>query len=147
MAYLLDANVFIQAKNLHYGLDFCPGFWDWLVDRNATGVVFSIEKVGDELEAGTDELADWAEKRGAGFFLKPDLPVIPELGRVSEWARGSGFDQGAVSTFLDVADSYLIAHASAHGQSAGRRRSRARFRPAPHAVLPRWSRAGAPPAG
>lgn len=24
MAYLLDANVFIQAKNLHYGLDFCP---------------------------------------------------------------------------------------------------------------------------
>ncbi len=25
MAYLLDANVFIQAKNLHYGLDFCPG--------------------------------------------------------------------------------------------------------------------------
>lgn len=117
MAYLLDANVFIQAKNLHYGLDFCPGFWDWLVDRNATGVVFSIEKVGDELEAGTDELADWAEKRGAGFFLKPDLPVIPELGRVSEWARGSGFDQGAVSTFLDVADSYLIAHASAHGHT------------------------------
>ena len=31
MAYLLDANVFIQAKNLHYGFDFCPAFWDWLV--------------------------------------------------------------------------------------------------------------------
>ena len=28
MAYLLDANVFISAKNLHYGLDFCPAFWD-----------------------------------------------------------------------------------------------------------------------
>jgi Domain of unknown function (DUF4411) len=26
MAYLLDANVFIQAKNLHYGFDFCPAF-------------------------------------------------------------------------------------------------------------------------
>ena len=26
--YLLDANVFIQAKNLHYGFDFCPAFWD-----------------------------------------------------------------------------------------------------------------------
>ena len=24
--YLLDSNVFIQAKNLHYGLDFCPAF-------------------------------------------------------------------------------------------------------------------------
>ena len=31
MAYLLDANVFIQAKNLHYGLDFCSAFWDWLI--------------------------------------------------------------------------------------------------------------------
>jgi hypothetical protein len=26
MAYLLDANVVIQAKNLHYGFDFCPAF-------------------------------------------------------------------------------------------------------------------------
>jgi len=26
MAYLLDANVFIQAKNLHYGLDFARRF-------------------------------------------------------------------------------------------------------------------------
>jgi Domain of unknown function (DUF4411) len=29
MGYLLDANVFIQAKNLHYGFDFCPAFWEW----------------------------------------------------------------------------------------------------------------------
>ena len=28
MAYLLDADVFIRAKNLHYGLDFCPAFWE-----------------------------------------------------------------------------------------------------------------------
>jgi len=24
MAYLLDANVFIEAKRRHYGMDFCP---------------------------------------------------------------------------------------------------------------------------
>ena len=30
-AYLIDANVFIQAKNLHYGFDFCPAFWTRLV--------------------------------------------------------------------------------------------------------------------
>ena len=35
MTYLLDANVFIQAKNLHYGLDFCPAFWQWLLDKVA----------------------------------------------------------------------------------------------------------------
>ena len=33
MAYLLDANVFISAKNLHYGFDFCPAFWDWIIAR------------------------------------------------------------------------------------------------------------------
>ena len=38
MSYLLDADVFIQAKNLHYGLDFCPAFWDWLIATNACGI-------------------------------------------------------------------------------------------------------------
>jgi Domain of unknown function (DUF4411) len=28
MPYVLDTNVFLQAKNLHYGFNFCPGFWD-----------------------------------------------------------------------------------------------------------------------
>ena len=51
MAYLLDANVFIGAKNLHYGFDFCPAFWDWIIANNASGGVFSIEKVSDEVVA------------------------------------------------------------------------------------------------
>jgi hypothetical protein len=48
MAYLLDADVFIQAKNLHYGFSFCPAFWDWITRENGAGKVFSIEKVRDE---------------------------------------------------------------------------------------------------
>lgn len=54
MAYLLDANVLIQAKNLHYGLDFCPAFWEWLVVNNGKKRVFSIEKVGKEIDTGDD---------------------------------------------------------------------------------------------
>lgn len=50
MAYLLDANVFIQAKNLYYGMDFCPAFWDWLVKQNEVEQVFSIEKVADRAD-------------------------------------------------------------------------------------------------
>jgi len=115
VSYLLDANIFIQAKNLHYGFDFCPAFWDWLIENNAVGKVFSIEKVGDELEAGSDELADWASKRGPAFFLKPDAPVVPALATVSSWATGQSFDPAAISTFLQVADYYLVAHALAHG--------------------------------
>lgn len=57
MAYLLDSNVFIQAKNFHYGFDFCPGFWDWIDHSHADGTVLSIEKVYDELASGDDELS------------------------------------------------------------------------------------------
>ena len=117
MAYLLDANVFIQAKNLYYGLDFCPAFWDWLIARNASGQVFSIERVGDELEAGGDELAAWAGSRGSGFFLKPDATMLPTLGSVSAWATGQRYEPAAASTFLQVADYYLVAHALTHGHT------------------------------
>ena len=37
MAYLLDADVFIRAKNLHYGFDFCPAFWEWLIAQAQAG--------------------------------------------------------------------------------------------------------------
>ncbi len=114
MAYLLDANVFIQAKNLHYGLDFCPAFWEWLILNNSRKQVFSIEKVGDEINAGADELASWAMERGADFFLKPDSALLPALGSVSTWASSQNYEPVAVSTFLQVADYYLVAHALAH---------------------------------
>lgn len=115
MAYLLDANVFIQAKNLHYGLDFCPAFWEWLITKNEAGVVYSIEKVGDEIEAGGDDLSTWARERGAQFFLKPDASLVPALGTVSGWATGQTYEPVAVNTFLQVADYYLVASSLAQG--------------------------------
>lgn len=117
MAYLLDANVFIAAKNLHYGLDFCPAFWDWLIAANAAGSVFSIEKVGDEVLAVDDELSAWADARGDGFFLRPDARVFPALAAVSSWANGQAYTPAAVSTFLQVADYYLVAQAHAGGHA------------------------------
>ncbi len=115
MAYLLDANVFIQAKNLHYGLDFCPAFWEWLEQENREGKVFSIEKVGDEIEAGADELAAWTARRGTGFFLPADAALLTTLSRVSAWVTQQQYEPAAVNTFLQVADYYLVAHALAHG--------------------------------
>ena len=112
--YLLDANVFIQAKNLHYGFDFCPAFWDWLVNRNQDGAVASVEKVADELQPIDDELATWVRERGEDFFLRPDDAVVPALGTVSDWASNAGYQPAAVATFLQVADYWLVAHALAH---------------------------------
>jgi hypothetical protein len=117
MPYLLDANVFIQAKNLHYGLDFCPAFWDWLIQGNAAKQVFSIEKVGDEIQGIADELTDWATDRGDDFFLKPEATLLPALSTVSAWSAGQSYEPAAVNTFLLIADYYLVAHALAHGQT------------------------------
>lgn len=115
MPYLLDANIFIQAKNLHYGFDFCPAFWDWLILKNTNDYVFSIEKVGDELIAGNDSLADWAQARGINFFLKPDQNILPALGSVSSWVASQNYESTAVNAFLQDADYYLISHALANG--------------------------------
>lgn len=117
MAYFLDADVFIRAKNLHYGLDFCPAFWDWLIARNADGTVFSVEKVGDEVQAIADELSDWAADRGHGLFLRPDTAVLGSLAAVSAWASGQRYEPAAVSMFLQVADYYLVSQAHAGGHT------------------------------
>ena len=114
MAYLLDANVFIQAKNLHYGLDFCPAFWQWLIENNKSEIVFSIEKVGDEIAAGADELADWASQFDEKFFLKPDKTFLSAFTTVTNWVTQNGYDSAAVNTFLQIADYFLIAYAIAH---------------------------------
>jgi hypothetical protein len=114
MVYLLDANVFIQAKNLHYGFDFCPAFWEWLIEKNTSNEVYSIEKVGDEINAGSDELSEWAQSQGPTFFIKPDAAILPALRNVSTWITGQSYEPSAVNTFLQVADYYLVAHALAH---------------------------------
>jgi hypothetical protein len=113
MAYFLDADVLIRAKNLHYGLDFCPAFWEWLIEQNKAGRLFSIEKVGDEVQAVADELSAWAGARGSEFFLRPDASVLPALAAVSTWASSQQYEPSAVSTFLQVADYYLVAQAYA----------------------------------
>ncbi|MDQ6949473.1 MAG: DUF4411 family protein [Actinomycetota bacterium] len=117
MTYLLDSDVFIQAKNLHYGFDFCPAFWEWIDERYADGTVRSIEKVGDELIGGDDDLANWARQRRADFFVRPDALVLPSLRATSAWASAAGYEPAGVNIFLQAADYYLVAHAHAHDQT------------------------------
>lgn len=115
MAYLLDADVFIRAKNQQYGFDFCPAFWDWLIDANARGVVYSIDRVEGELVGLGDDLSLWAQHRGAGFFLPTDTSVIGSLRKISNWATAQNYEPAAVTIFLQSADYYLVAHGDARG--------------------------------
>lgn len=115
MAYLLDSNTFIEAKRRYYGLDFCPAYWDWLDNAHADQSVFSVDQVAVELLAGNDELVPWVRARRNAFFLQPDQTVLQSLSALSTWATGGQYNQSAVTTFLGAADSYLVAHAHAHG--------------------------------
>jgi Domain of unknown function (DUF4411) len=109
--YLLDANVFIQAKNLHYAFDFCPAFWDWIDEAHVAGTVYSIDSVRTELIAGNDDLARWARQRASSFFLSPSATTVPGLQATSIWANGAGYEPTAVTTFLQIADYYIVAQA------------------------------------
>jgi hypothetical protein len=113
MAYLLDTNVFIEAKRRFYGLDFVPGYWDWLMREASSGSIRSIEKIAEEIGAQQDELSEWAANLPDGFFLRPDPAFSAAFQRVSQWAISAGFQQAAYSEFLDVADSFLVAQALA----------------------------------
>jgi hypothetical protein len=115
MTYLLDTNVFIQAKQLHYGFDFCPAFWQWVLEQGAAGQVFSIDKVADELDAIADDLSAWAKADAAELFRPTDARIVDQFGAVSAWVMSQSYEPAAVSTFLQVADFYLIAHALAEG--------------------------------
>jgi hypothetical protein len=117
VSYLLDANVFMSAKNLHYGFDFCPAFWDWLVHKGNTGTVFSIDKVADEIEAGQDDLSEWAKNHSHALFRRMPPTLAEQFTQVSTWATSQKYEPAAINTFFQVADFYLIAHALAGGHT------------------------------
>lgn len=117
MAYLLDSNVSIEAKRLHYGFDFCPAFWDWLDQQAQKGTVRSVSRVATELFEGGDDLADWAKARDRLLFIQPTQAIINAYAKIAHWTLNEGYEQVGAATFLAVADSYLVATALAEGHT------------------------------
>jgi hypothetical protein len=114
--YLLDADVFIQAKNSHYGFDIVPAFWTWLDQAHNAGMVFTVEKIAAEVEAGGDDLATWMVSRPKSFKLPSGAPDQASLAALAAWANGQQhYKQGAVNEFLSSGDYYLIAQAMTLG--------------------------------
>lgn len=115
MQYLLDANIFIQAKNIEYPFDVFPGFWDW-IDRDLTAKnISSIKPIYTELVSGNDELAEWIKKYDSSqYFLPVDDKMTQEkYAEIANWVYSpkSIFKNTAKDEFLSVADSWLIAKA------------------------------------
>lgn len=112
MPYLLDTNVFIEAKNEFYGMDFCPAFWDWLVESNRAKKVFSVDKVRDELKARRDQLSDWAKSRGCDFFITSEnREVLLTIKSIKDCIDNNNYSEAHKRKFMKGADCWLIAHA------------------------------------
>jgi len=114
MAFLLDTNTLIQAKNDYYAFGLCPGFWDWLTSANAAGSVHSIAPVLTEIRDGNDDLTTWANARLPSFFLPMDAIAAAKLPDVVAWIQAADFREEAKRDFLAKADPQLIAYAIAH---------------------------------
>lgn len=118
MAYLIDTDIFIAAKNLHYGMDFCPAFWDWLIESNHAGKLLSITAVYDDLAGGEDDLATWAKARDDGFFISPVEHDLAALGQVTQWINDhQTYTPAAKQTFLGCSDYFVVSQALAGGHT------------------------------
>ncbi|MCB4745716.1 MAG: DUF4411 family protein [Sulfurovum sp.] len=115
--YILDTNVFIQAKNFYYGFDIVPAFWDWLDEKFEDDEIVSIKPVYDELVAGKDDLAEWAkDRKDSGWFIDvDDIETQMKFAEISRWTVASDFKGPAKTEFLCVADSLLVAKAMERG--------------------------------
>ena len=111
--YLLDANILIDAKNRYYGLDFAPAFWDWIVTAHASGRIFSIDAVRDEIDDKKDELSLWSKTFASQIYLSPRASVVAPMNFLSNWAAThSLYTDPAKRQFLASADYVLVAQAA-----------------------------------
>jgi hypothetical protein len=115
--HLLDANVFIEAKNHYYRFDTFPGFWNWLDAEHEKGRIASIKPIRDELLKGNDELAEWIKiRKDSGWFLPvDDVETQQFLAQIAAWVMAQPFKEAAKPEFLAGGDPWLIAKAKAIG--------------------------------
>lgn len=116
-AFVLDADVFITAKNLYYAFDLAPGFWKSLINHAGNGRILSIDYVKKELEKGKDQLAQWAKNDFSHAFISTDEEDVQESYReIMTWVQGQDqLSDAAKAEFARGADGWLVAYAKAKG--------------------------------
>ncbi len=117
--YVLDANVFIEAKKRYYAFDLVPRFWEALVELASSGHVLSIDRVRHELEKQNDELTEWARGDFHSWFVSTnESDVLTAYAHLMQWAQAqSQYSDAAKAEFAKTenADAWLVAYASARG--------------------------------
>jgi len=114
--FLLDANTYIQAKNLHYQMSFCPAYWSWLDLQYEKSSLASIQTVYEELADGDDELSEWVKGRKEHFIPVSRDEIQDQFSLVAQHvAELDGKKPEFVAEFLAKADPWLVATAAVIG--------------------------------
>lgn len=116
--YLLDSNIFISAHKKYYPFDIAPGFWSQLIEKGIEGVIAISKPVKDELLRLDDDLSTWLQKNEMHFIevASNDQLVIQKYSIViNAVQKNSKYRETAKRQFANIADSWIIAGALAHG--------------------------------
>jgi len=116
--YLIDSNVFIDAKNRYYAFPVCPGFWDSIIVHHQLGSVYSIDRIKEELMRGNDELTEWVQSQLPSMFFLPTSEQVTQqsYSTIITWVNNnSQFHDSAKAKFITEADGWLAAYAKVHG--------------------------------
>jgi len=111
--YLLDSDVLVQAKDMHYKFRVCPAFWGWIDREHANGKIYSVRQVWKELIDRKDELSSWVKSRKKMFLETDDGETYESLSLLSGWAQ-KHYQQAAQARFFQGADFQLVGYAHAH---------------------------------
>jgi hypothetical protein len=119
--YLIDSDVLITAKNGYYAFPICPGFWDSLLHAHSLNVVYSIDRVKQELLQGRedDDLVQWVNNAvPSDFFIASGgSTVIQAFAQIMLWVtRNPQYLDAAKAKFASGADGWLVAHGLATGK-------------------------------
>ncbi len=116
-AYLLDANVFIEAARRYYAFDIVPSFWSIIIELAADDMILTIDRVRHEIERSHDTLTFWMIKDFSHWVVSTgNEDVVLAYRSIIEWVYdpSHAFLDHAKRDFASGADPWLIAYATVH---------------------------------
>jgi hypothetical protein len=117
--FVLDADSMVRSKREHYAFDFCPGFWDALLQGFKENRLGSIVPIRREILRGKDALADWVKDEvPKEFFEAVDTgPVQQIYAEIIQWVQDqTNYSTAAKQKFVSGADPWLVAFSKANNR-------------------------------
>ena len=112
MLYLFDANILLEANNRYYGLDFAPGFWEFIERESIKTTLKSSDMIFAELKSFGDAVSKWIDERKDDIFdVSSDEEEIQKyFVEIADFVNTHPvYSAAEKARFLSGADPWLIA--------------------------------------